>query len=543
MESDVRETNPDASDQSVDLPRRLESIAGSDLRVLALQASLALIVYAVVISGPLVFDDYQFIAWNEHVTQFDLAQIYTSSVTEGAGFQSNTYRPNQQLVFALLYKLFGTTPHPYHVFSVLIHVANAFMVFALLRALSWGGAGGLLASLVFLLHPVQTQAVSYVSGLAGPLGLMFVLGAIHAWMASLRAESSARRYGLLVLSLALSIEALFSKSNMVIIFPCVLLLTAYFVITGRETLRAYVVGSVAAFGVLAFGYLALKLTVLNFAGGMGMIEGYNVYTDSLFVRLSTFVSVLDRYLELLVWPASLSYSKPRIIYANPYSIHGVAGGAILAVGLLALVRARKWPVFFLACGWFFAAIAPFCGVIPLTSMYLEHWLYAPLVGVAIGIAAIYDRAGDELRSKIATVAIVVLLAFMIRTTARNYDWADPVRFYVAEMRVGGYSVQMLNNLATWQMEIGKDDDAITTLEFLIGGLDNSPEPHDNLARIHLKRGDLTKAREEFLRALEFDPNNRNALMGLRGLYDDLGQTREALKIEQRIRTIERDEGL
>jgi len=541
--SETHQSQADTPNAPNGLVIALDRIASSPARVLSIQALLAIAVYAVVIDGPLLFDDHQFITWNKHVVAFDLGEIYTSSVTEGSGFQSNTYRPNQQFVFAAIHQLFGTAPYPYHAFSILVHLANAFMVFALLRALAFDGAGSLLASLVFLLHPVQTQAVSYVSGLAGPLGFMFVLGAIHVWLASLREQRDARRFVLFAVSLVLCVEAFFTKSNMVIVFPLVLLLAIYRVLSGRETLGVYLVGSVATFGVFAFGYLAVKLTWLDFAGGTGMIEGYSIYTESIFVRIATFVSVLDHYLQLVIWPAVLSYTKPRVIYSNFATLHGALGLVIVAVGLFAAFRAVKWPALFLACGWFFATLAPFSGVIPLTSMYLEHWLYAPLVGVAIGLAALYDRADSALRNNIASVAVVVLLIFALRTSVRNYDWADPERFYIADMRAAGYTVQMLNNLATYQMSIDKDDAAIETLEFLIKGLDTSPEPHDNLAQIYSGRGEYGKAQSEFLRALEIDPANRSALIGLRDLYDTRGQTSEAMKVDQRIREIERDERL
>ncbi len=520
-----------------------EQIAISRVRVFASHLALALVVYGVVLGGPLLFDDHQFITWNEHVTNFDTAEIYTSSVTEGAGFQSNTYRPNQQFVFATIHHFFGTSPYPYHAVSLAVHVVNGFMLFALLRVLGFAAVGSLLASWLFLLHPVQTQAVSYASGLAGPLGFAFVLGALHAWLASLAVRGGVQRVGWYILALALAVEALVTKSNMVIVFPLALVLAIYLVLAGRRPRDGFLLASVAGFALLAFGYLAIKLTVLNFASTVGMVEGYNVYTESLWVRLCTFVSVLDRYFELLVWPWTLSYTKPKVIYTNPFTVHGTLGIAILCAGLAAAVMAKRWPIYFLACGWFFAALAPFSGVIPLPSMYLEHWLYAPMGGVAIAIAGFYDKAAPETRERVLMGLIVVLLLFGLRTAARNQDWADAERFYIADMRVAGYSVQMLNNLAAYQMSVDKDDAAIETLEFLIKNVDTSPEPHDNLARVYMKKGDLTKAQSEFLRALELDPENRNALMGLRGIYDKRGQHAEALKIEQRIREIERDEGL
>lgn len=533
--------------------RALDAISSSNFRVAALQLVAGLVAYAVVLGGPLFFDDLQFIVWNQHVTNFDLAEIYSSSVTEGVGIQSNTYRPNQQFVFAVLYKAFGVSPVPYHLVSLSVHVINAFLVFLLLVALSLGRNGSLLGSLLFLLHPVQTQAVSYASGLAGPLLLLSLLGAVLCWIKSVEATSTSQRTGWFLLALVLCIDAAFTKSNVVIIAPLALVVASYFVLTGRQRSSPYLIGSVAAFAVFAIGFMFVKLTLLNFAGTTGMVEGYSVYTDNLHVRLMSFVSVLDRYVGLIVWPSELSYSKPKIIYTTLLTNHGILGLLVVAAGGLALLRAKSRPAVFIGCGWFFAALAPFSGVIPLPSMYLEHWLYAPMVGVAILLAGLYrwvDRrwadqrgADGNVRRNVAVVCLAILAALLLRTAVRNYDWADPERFYIADMRVAGVSTQMLNNLAIHLMSIDENERAIKALETIINASDTAPEPHDNLARIYVKRGEKQNAKRHFLRALEIDPFNRNALMGIRALYDSLGEIGEAMKVEQRIRAIERQENL
>jgi len=521
----------------------LDAIANTNSRVVLTQCVLGVIAYALMLGGPLFFDDRHFITYNTHVTSFDLAEIYTSSVTEGVGVQSNTYRPNQQLTYAVLYHFFGEASLPYHLVSLAVHITNSFLVFLLLVKLSLGRTGSLVASLVFLLHPVQTQAVSYVSGLAGPLELALLLAGIHAWIASLEPQSGGRRAGLFALALLFFVEAAFTKSNVVIVAPLTLTLAAYLLLTGRVERCGYLFASVGAFFAFACGFMALKLTVLNFAETGGMIEGANIYTESLSVRLFTFVSVLDRYLEMIVFPAALSYSKPKIVYSSLMTWHGIAGIFVIAAGLFALVRAKAWPTVFLGCGWFFAALAPFSGVIPLTSMYLEHWLYIPLVGVVILVAALYRNVDAATRNNVALIALIVLALMLARTVNRNYDWADPERFYVADMKVAGKSIQMFNNLAIYLMSIGDNDRAMEVLNTVIAANDSAPEPHDNLARIYLERGDFVNAKAEFLRALEIDPQNRNSLMGLRSLYDRRGETGEAMKIEQRIRAIERDERL
>ena len=514
--------------------------ARSNVRVAAVQAVLGLALYAVVLGAPLFFDDHHFIEWNQHVNQFDLGEIYSSSVTEGAGFQSNTYRPNQQFVFALIYRFFEVSPVPYHAFSLIVHILNALLVFCLLAALSLHRTGSFLASLVFLVHPIQTQSVSYVSGLAGPLALAFLLGGLYAWIASLGQENSARRAALFAAALMLFVGAFFTKSDAVILSPLSLVLGIYLVLTGRIQVGRYLVLSLVSFALLAFGFLVVKLTLLNFAGTSGMVTGTSVYTENLHVRLITFVSVIDRYIEMMVWPAVLSYGKPRIIFTSLITLHGLAGLIALSFGALAALRARKSPLMFLGCGWFFAALAPFSGLIPLTAMYLEHWLYVPLIGPGILLAGFYSRVTPASRKRIVAVAALVLPILMVRTTVRNYQWADAERFYLADMRVAGASVQMLNNLAIHLDSVGQTDRAIEALQLIVKTVDTAPEPHVNLAQFHTRRGDYGSAKAEYLRALELDPKNLNGLIGLRDLYDARGKIEQALKLERQIRGIERD---
>jgi Tfp pilus assembly protein PilF len=102
---------------------------------------------------------------------------------------------------------------------------------------------------------------------------------------------------------------------------------------------------------------------------------------------------------------------------------------------------------------------------------------------------------------------------------------------------------MLNNLAIHYIKTNRSDSAIKALELVIKASDTAPEPHDNLAQIYAKRGDFYAAESEFQKALEIDPYSRNTLIGLQALYDSRGKIKESMQIEQRIRTIERDEGL
>jgi hypothetical protein len=516
-----------------------EKLADSNLRVGLVLTVLIVAAYSNVISGPLFFDDLHFISWNEHVTDFEVAEIYRTSVTDGAGFPSNTYRPNQQLVFALVYKVFGATPQPYHMISILVHLINSFLVFALLVRLGFSRAGALLASIFFAVHPIQSESVSYVSGFAGPFALFFLLGGIIRWVASLEmGEASARaiQFGL---ALALFSLAFFTKANMVILAPLTVVIAAYLVLVGRVGVTRYLVGSVLCFSSMSFAYFYLKLTVLNFTGSIGMVEGSNLYTENLWVRISTFISVLHNYLKMILWPVDLSYSKPDLRYLNPFTMEGMIGLIVLAMGIAAILKARERPRIFLGMAWFFAALAPFSGVIPLTSMYLEHWLYVPLVGVAILMAEFYQTATQRARQVAVAMLVPFVLLCVTRTAMRNREWVDAERFYLAEIQAAGLSVRMLNNLAGTYQDRGEVDMAIETYTELIAYSDTAPEPHDNLAHIYLERRQFANAEAEFRLALEIAPNFIAAMEGLRDLYDLIGENAKAFEIDKQLRVLRR----
>ena len=133
---------------------------------------VALVGYANVLNGPFLLDDEHFIQRNTHVHELNVKKIYTTSVTHGAGQKSNFYRPNQQLAFAVVYNFFKENTLPYHIVSLLVHIFNVYILFLFL-CFFFSDKAAFYSSLIFLIHPIQTESVSFISGLAGPLGFFF----------------------------------------------------------------------------------------------------------------------------------------------------------------------------------------------------------------------------------------------------------------------------------------------------------------------------------------------------------------------------------
>ena len=155
-----------------------DKFISSNLAVFAVILVAGFASYFPVLNGPFLFDDEFFIEKNQSVKEFKIKEIYTTGVTQGANVNGNFYRPNQQFAFAVISKIFGQKPLVFHAFSILCHALAAFLLFLFLAELTVSRNGSLIAAALFLLHPVQTEAVSYISGLADPLSGIFLLSGL-----------------------------------------------------------------------------------------------------------------------------------------------------------------------------------------------------------------------------------------------------------------------------------------------------------------------------------------------------------------------------
>jgi len=499
--------------------------------VLLLLTVVVFIAYANVIRGPMLFDDEHFIGKNVLIRSLsNIPDIYTTSVTQGAFTAGNFYRPNQQMVYALLYHFFGLTPAPYHLMSTLLHLFNAFLLFLLLSRLTFSRPAAFIASLFFLIHPVMTEAVSYISGLADPLGLFFML--LGLWLFTVSFQPAGKtRYLYFGLSVLFFILALFSKENYIILFPLAVLVVVFLYLDSRRRPDRFTVISLSIYLALVTGYLVLKFTVFTFTGSPGLTEENNIYTSHLYVRLLTFVNVLWDYVKMIIFPLRLNYEKPYMAYVSFLSWRALFGFLFIFITLFFTVRARRYPRLFLGLAWFFISLAPFTGIIPLNAMFLEHWLYVPMIGVAVLLATFFEWLAKYNRARILVYLLIpVTILYCYRIILRNREWSDIEKFYLNELKYTSSSVRIYNNLGMYYADKGDYAKTVYYYNEAIKTDDRYPQPHHNLANLYLEQGQYDKAVEELYRALKIDPNFIYSLSRLYEIYDETGHSDEAEKV-------------
>lgn len=483
---------------------------------------LAIVAYFRVVKGEFFFDDDTFILFNEHVTSLQSVTTYfTSSVTEGAGIMGNFYRPWQVITHALLYYVFGVNPIPFHLVQIILHGVNAFLVFKLLQKLDLSRQSSIIGGLIFLLHPIQTEAVAYISGLADPLGLCFLLGGMLFYLNAYDQDHKKLSLGHVFASLILFAMALFTK-ELAVIFPILaILLSSVFWKKYSSQEKSVRIKMLLVFLGMSLVYTVLKLTVFNFTGQGGLTSDSTVYTDSIFVRLITFVGVIWNYLKLIIFPWDLFYEKPYEFITSPVDLGFIAGVVILlAVLYLAYDFYHKDSRVSLGILWFLVALMPFSGILPLNAIYLEHWLYVPMIGVCILAAIGIDyvrKTGDW--SWVKIILLIILGLMLWRTSGRAAQWGNPIDFYQNEINRDYVSARMYSNLGIHYADAGAYSASIRQYQRAIEISDTYPETRYNLANTYIQTNQLDLAVENYYLSLKIDPNFIYSLNALYRYYD------------------------
>ncbi|MCI5055008.1 MAG: tetratricopeptide repeat protein [Flavobacteriales bacterium] len=436
-------------------------------------------------------------------------------MTEGAHIPSNFYRPNQQFAYAVIYNQVGEKPMWFHLFSLLVHIGNCILLLILLRQLDFSHLVGAVSACIYAAHPILTESVSYISGLSDPLGFFFVLLSLISYLIGVKKNS------LVWIFLAISSQILahFSKENMVIISPLLLLILMYLVFAKQAFSRKKAIISLSTSILLSGSYLLLKFSVFNFTDVKGLTDQSNLYTENLIYRLNTFLHILVEYFKMAFWPKDIYYEKPYTCFTEFFPEKGIWGLVSIIGMVFLLIKAKKFPKLFFSLGWFFVALLPYVGIIPLNAMYLEHWIYIPIIGIIVLVFQILHTWLPK--NVIAALTAILVIALGIRTTLRNQEWTDIEKFYLNELQYTKKSSRIYNNLAMYYAENKQLKKSIKYYRLAINTNDSYAESHYNLSGALLETGNWNEALNELYKALMINPNFIYAYPRLHEVFTEL----------------------
>ncbi len=492
-------------------------------------------------SNQMFWDDNDIILNNNYVKNWKyIGRYFSENLISGAGLLSDYWRPMLLLTFSVEWHLFKDWAPGYHFVNTSFHIIDATLLFFILLLIFKSYWLAVLTALVFLVHPLQTEAVTYVSGLGDSLSVFFMFSGILFYLKSRIFQKTLLKNTSYLLAVLMYVLALMSKETAIVMPAFIFIVDFYFLAQNEELSfkdKLKKIGkTIWFFFVLAGAYILLRATVLNFKNTFNLYNEENIFTSNFYVRLFTFFRVLTVYFRLLFWPFNLHMERTVEIATSLNSFSVIFGGLLfLSLLTLAFVQFRQFSVFSFGILWFFIGLAPTSNlVVPISGLLYEHWLYLPLVGIFLSLIWIGLEIGKRysLKKTFLSIFFVYLIFFSVLTVKQNTIWKDPITFYTYTLKYAPQSYRVINNLGMTYDDLGNYKQAEMLYKRAINLDPFNPVAYHNLGNAyrHMNKKDL--AIENYHTAIKLDPGftfSYNALVSIYLEKKDYKSAREILE--------------
>jgi tetratricopeptide (TPR) repeat protein len=471
-----------------------------------------------------VWDDTHTIVNNRAIDSLSEAPRWFTQPETTSTLRETNYRPILVASYAVDVALWGRRPGGFHAVNIAIHLGVVLLTYVLaLRA--WGRpAGALAAAALVALHPINGEAVNYISARSSLLSAAFVLAAVLAWD-----TSGGRRRSVLrtAASLGLGLLALGVKESAVVLPALILVwdrLTDSSEVSWTERLRRS-----WPWWAMAAGYMALRQVVLSGSAPADLVGDGPLQALAFTAKL--FLASLGTWLLPIGW---------AIDHGWPWHI-GFGEGALLAIGAIAAAVGTlalwRWDRNIGRCAaWFWVSLAPLAALpwVSRLTLYQDHRVYLAQIGFALAGGEIIRRAAATIPSRQARligvgVPAALVAALAIYTTASRIPaWRDADTLWAHTLATYPTSVLAKNHAALRRLEAGELSLAREQFEASVALAPNFPVTHNYLGVVYARLGDLDRAVAEFTTAIKLSPSFVSARMNLGNAYEKIGRPDLAL---------------
>ncbi len=498
---------------------------------LALAAALA---YSNTFNVPFVFDDRHRIEENP-----DIRQLWPISVS-----MTDSNRPIGMLSFAVNYALHGYQVWGYHATNLAIHILAGLTLFGIVRRTlslkqfagqfqSSADALAFTIALVWLVHPLNTQAVTYIiQRLESLMGLCY-LSTLYCFI---RAQDSPRRALWLAASVACCALGMAIKEVMVTAPVMVIWYhRAFLADSWRDVFRShapYYACLFSTWGILV--WCILRSQEEYSSGNIAFVKGMTPVS-----YLLTQAGVISHYLRLSVWPIGLclDYKWPIARTAREILPPLLLIGGLFLGTLWVTLRRPHWG--FLG-GWFFCTLAPTSSFVPIDDLAFEHRMYLALAAVVVVVVLLAKSALDWfarlypqwkrrlpfVRYSLVAIGVVSLTSL---TWARNDVYRTKIGLWEDTVRKAPYNHRAHGNLAAVLRMYGRLDESFEHSQQAIQLAPESADANSDYGVALMDRGEFEASLRYYQKAIDLVPTHHQAHANLATSLWKLGRRDESLR--------------
>lgn len=428
---------------------------------------LSLIVYANSLKNGFVWDDRAFIENSAFIKDWrNITKIFTPSYLSLSWKTLDVNRPFMVVSLMFDYRIWGLNPFGYHLTNILLHLANISLLYTLLKRLSINSVPARIGTLLFALHPIQSEVVNGIN-FREDLLIAFFLMLAAIFLIKFLTSHQSKHY---IISLISFTMAALSKETAIAFLP---LIFTYLYFFDKRISRRHCIGYIA----VLLTYLIFLSVVYSHSDLPAKVKEINSCWS---ILLST-IRAISYYICMALFPINLSVAHNFSISGHIASADYLAFGALLTFSMYTLktLRNNKPATLFLAfC--FLMTLLPSIAVVYSYRLLIERFIYVPMIGFCGIVGMLSERL---IAKRYGAIIITLFVILTINTINRNRVWE--------------------NNSTLWSDAVKKSP--------------HSGLAHYNLGSAFLEKGVYEGALSEFLESIKTRPDGE-AYYGIGSIY-------------------------
>ncbi len=480
---------------------------------------LCFVIYSNSLTNGFVYDDEVLIV-NNPVIKYPklLPLIFKKCLYDYPGIGKDItfdkmYRPLQVLSYALDYRIWKLNPLGFHLANVLLHLFNTILIYYLLLIIS-NNTVSKIVSILFLVHPVHTSVVAYISGRADLLTAFFMLLSLIGFLQFIKLKSKTYY----IASLLSALFALYSRENALILFIFIILIL--FFLKAKAKYYLYVI----PFIFLDLFYILSRFLAL---GHYAFVLHPSLI--SLPLRIVNFFNIIPRYLFILVFPLDLHLFRTTPFIRGLPDIKTFFAILFILFYIALIIRYRQNRFLVFGTLWFLVGIIPVFFSLDgyrmlREAVMAESWIYFSSIGFFIFVS------GQNILKKFNRVLLVSFIAFYgFLTVLNNLYWKNNIILY---KHISQYISEERNpawkNLINSYFKAGLYEKALDEINKFSIYYPDSTESYILWGNYYFLTGDLNKAVDNYKLALSQGRNNFAIYSNLSLFYKELNQLDKAI---------------
>lgn len=536
-------------------------------------AAIGIMLYITTLPYPFVFDDSALLLKNPLIKHsstflelFDLSNFlpeFLPRINDVDTVTSFALRPVAYITFWLNYLWGGETPTGYRMVNIVIHIANAIMFYNLLlaairRRLEETAVGGylaipLFASLLFLVHPLQTESITYIIQRFTSLGTFFYLATLLLYSLSRLSVPGKKRLMLYFASLGALILGMLTKEfTFTAPFSLIVMEIFLFRLKWRQALIK-MGGHLACLPLIPTTIFTISQNMRELGLSVASATSISNFSSySQFDYALTQLRVILSYFRLLVLPYGLNFDPDYTLFnrvTQPEIILSLLVWIVFGIAALRKLKQKERDIADDLAGfsiiWFPLLLSVSSSVVPLPDLMLEHRTYLPSLAFCTGMIAylytLFRNCTPIWTRRIIITGCAIIGLFSMLTVQRNQVYSSRLSLWSDTAAKSPKKARPAMALGNAYLDTGQDELAISWLKRSIQLNPDYKEPYLSLGNIYSRLGRSIEAIILYETYLESHPPGRRILSNLALAYYDSGMPEKAITCLEAALTVDPDD--